>query len=44
MRHRERLPDSDAPEIVELSQVLNSLFGEMAHDTALFRNPNGVYI
>jgi len=44
MLHRERLPDSDAPEIVELSRVLNSLFGETAHDAALFRNPNGVYM
>jgi hypothetical protein len=28
LRHRERLPDSDDAEIVELSHTLNSLFGE----------------
>jgi 5-methylcytosine-specific restriction protein A len=44
MRHRERLPDSDHPEIDELSQTLNSLFGEQAKDAALFRNRNGVYM
>jgi CRISPR/Cas system-associated endonuclease Cas1 len=30
LRHRERLPDSEDAEIVELSQTLNSLFGEQA--------------
>jgi 5-methylcytosine-specific restriction enzyme A len=44
LRHRERLLDSDDAEIVELSQILNSLFGEQAQDAALFRNPNGVYM
>src|SRR5271154_3507636 len=44
MLHRERLPDSDDAEIVELSQTLNSLFGEQAKDATLFRNPNGVYM
>jgi 5-methylcytosine-specific restriction enzyme A len=44
LRHRERLPDSDDVEIVELSQTLNSLFGEQAKDATLFRNPNGVYM
>ena len=44
LRHRERLPDSDDVEIVELSQILNSLFGEQAQDATLFRNPNGVYM
>jgi 5-methylcytosine-specific restriction protein A len=44
LRHRERLPDNDATEIVELSQTLNSLFGEQAKDAALFRNRNGVYM
>ena len=44
LRHRERLPDSDDAEIVELSQTLNSLFGEQAKDAALFRNRNGVYM
>lgn len=44
LRHRERLPDSDDVEIVELSQTLNSLFGEQAKDAKLFRNPNGVYM
>jgi 5-methylcytosine-specific restriction enzyme A len=43
-RHRERLPDSEDVEIVELSQTLNSLFGEQAKDAALFRNRNGVYM
>jgi 5-methylcytosine-specific restriction enzyme A len=44
LRHRERLPDSDDAEIVELSQILNSLFGEQAQDATLFRNRNGVYM
>lgn len=44
LRHRERLPDSDDAEIVELSRTLNSLFGERANDVALFRNRNGVYM
>jgi 5-methylcytosine-specific restriction enzyme A len=44
LRHRERLPDSDDAEIVELSQTLNSLFGEQAQDATLFRNRNGVYM
>jgi 5-methylcytosine-specific restriction enzyme A len=44
MRHRERLPDSDDPEILELSKTLNSLFGQTASDSALFRNLNGVYM
>jgi hypothetical protein len=44
LRHRERLPDSDDAEIVELSHTLNSLFGERANDAALFRNRNGVYM
>jgi hypothetical protein len=44
MRHRERLPDHDDVEIVELSQTLNSLFGKQAKDAALFRNRNGVYM
>jgi 5-methylcytosine-specific restriction protein A len=44
LRHRERLPDSDDAEIVELSRTLNSLFGEQAKDSSLFRNPNGVYM
>jgi 5-methylcytosine-specific restriction protein A len=44
LHHREQLPDNDAPEITELSQVLNSLFGGTARDAALFRNPNGVYM
>jgi hypothetical protein len=44
LRHRERLPDSDDAEIVELSRTLNSLFGDQAEDANLFRNPNGVYM
>jgi 5-methylcytosine-specific restriction enzyme A len=44
LRHRERLPDSDDTEIAELSQTLNSLFGEQAKDAVLFRNRNGVYM
>ena len=44
LRNRERLPDSDDAEIVELSQPLNSLFGAQAKDANLFRNPNGVYM
>jgi 5-methylcytosine-specific restriction protein A len=44
LRHRERLPDSDDAEIIELSQTLNSLFGGQAKDANLFRNPNGVYM
>jgi hypothetical protein len=44
LRHRERLPDSDDAEIVELSHTLNSLFGERANDAVLFRNRNGVYM
>jgi 5-methylcytosine-specific restriction protein A len=44
MRHRERLPDNDNHEIIQLSQTLNSLFGDKAKDTTLFRNPNGVYM
>ena len=44
LRHRERLPDSGDAEIVELSQILNSLFGEQVKDAALFRNRNGVYM
>jgi 5-methylcytosine-specific restriction protein A len=44
LRNRERLPDSDDVEIVELSRTLNSLFGEQANDATLFRNPDGVYM
>lgn len=44
MCHRERLPDSDDPEVVELSRALNALYGERARDASLFRNPNGVYM
>lgn len=44
LRHRERLPDNNDAEIVELSRTLNSLFGDQAEDAALFRNPNGVYM
>jgi 5-methylcytosine-specific restriction protein A len=44
MHHRERLPDSDDPEVVELSRVLNALYGERARDPSLFRNRNGVYM
>ena len=44
MRHRDLLPDSDHPEILELSQTLNSLFGTVARDAAIFRNANGVYM
>jgi hypothetical protein len=44
LRHRERLPDSDDVEIVELSRTLNSLFGAQAKDARLFRNPNSVYM
>jgi predicted HNH restriction endonuclease len=44
MRHRDQLPDSDNPEIIELSQQLNSSFGDKAKDTTVFRNPNGVYM
>lgn len=44
MRHRDHLPDSDHPEIAELSQTLNSLFGRTARDAAVFRNANGVYM
>lgn len=44
IRHRERLPDSDDPEVVELSRALNALYGERARDASLFRNPNGVYM
>ena len=44
LRNRERLPESDDAEIVELSQTLNSLFGEQAKDATLFRNRNGVYM
>jgi 5-methylcytosine-specific restriction enzyme A len=44
LRHRERLPDSNDAEIVELSQTLNSLFGDQAKDASLFRNHNGVYM
>jgi 5-methylcytosine-specific restriction enzyme A len=44
LRNRDRLPDSDDAEIVELSQTLNSLFGDQAKDATLFRNPNGVYM
>ena len=38
------LPDSDDPEVVELSLALNALYGERARDASLFRNPNGVYM
>jgi 5-methylcytosine-specific restriction protein A len=38
------LPDSDDPEVVELSIALNALYGERARDASLFRNPNGVYM
>jgi 5-methylcytosine-specific restriction protein A len=44
LRHRERLPDNDDAEIVELSAALNALFGKQAKDAALFRNSNGVYM
>jgi 5-methylcytosine-specific restriction protein A len=44
MRHRERLPDSDDPDVVELSRTLNALYGERARDASLFRNHNGVYM
>jgi hypothetical protein len=44
LRHRERLPDSDDTEITELSQTLNSPFGEQANDAVLFGNRNGVYM
>ena len=43
-RHRRRLPDKNHPEVVELSNILNRLFGDKAQDAALFRNPNGVYM
>jgi hypothetical protein len=33
-RHRERLPDSDDQELVELSRVLNALYGETARDAS----------
>jgi 5-methylcytosine-specific restriction enzyme A len=42
--HRERLPDSDDPKVIELSRTLNALYGERARDASLFRNPNGVYM
>ena len=32
LRYRERLPDSDDPENVELSRTLNTLFGEQAKE------------
>jgi CRISPR-associated protein Cas1 len=44
MRHRERLPDSEHVEVVELSRPLNALYDERARDASLFRNPNGVYM
>ena len=44
MRHRERLPDSDNSEVIELSRVLNALYGERARDASALRNPNGVYM
>jgi 5-methylcytosine-specific restriction protein A len=44
MRHRERLPDNDDPEVVELSRALNALYGERARDASPFRNPNEVYM
>lgn len=44
LRHRDRLPDKDSLEIIELSSTLNSLFGARASDASLFRNPNGVYM
>jgi hypothetical protein len=34
MRHREWLPDSDDPEVVELSLALNALYGERARDAS----------
>jgi hypothetical protein len=42
MRHRERLPDNDDPEVTALSRALNAIYGERARDASLFRNPNGV--
>jgi 5-methylcytosine-specific restriction protein A len=44
MRHRGRLPDNDATEIIELSSTQTTLFGDKAQDAALFRNPNGVCV
>jgi 5-methylcytosine-specific restriction enzyme A len=44
MRHRERLPDNDDPDVVKLSRTLNALYGETARDASLFRNPDGVYM
>jgi 5-methylcytosine-specific restriction enzyme A len=44
MRYRERLPDNDDPQVIELSRALNALYGERARDASLFRNPNGVYM
>lgn len=44
MRHRDHLPDSDHPEILQLSETLNSFFGNSARDAAVFRNANGVYM
>jgi 5-methylcytosine-specific restriction protein A len=41
LRHRERLPDNDDPEIIDLLQTLNLLFAEAAQDATLFRNPKG---
>lgn len=46
MRHRERLPDSDSPEVGELSRELGRLADVLGHQERGegYRNANGVYM
>jgi 5-methylcytosine-specific restriction enzyme A len=42
--HRDKLPDHDSPEIIELSAILNKLSGSAGGEFDKFRNTNGVYM
>jgi len=42
--HRDKLPDHDSSEIIELSTILNKLSGPAGAEFEKFRNANGVYM
>jgi 5-methylcytosine-specific restriction protein A len=44
VRHRDKLPDHDSTEIIELSAILNKLSGSAGREFDKFRNENGVYM
>ena len=43
-RHRDKLPDHDSPEIIDLSAMLNKLSGAAGTEFEKFRNANGVHM